>query len=138
MRWLLLGFVFLLAACGGEENPLAETEWRLVTLGEAERQVLRIPATVVLGNPTAEFSAKVMTGDTGCNSYEARYSVRGSELRLADLRWTERGRPSQELFQQEQRIEESLATVKRFEISGKKLTLHSEGGQVLVFKRVGQ
>lgn len=36
MRWLLLAFVVLVAACG-EGNPLADTEWRLVTLGEAER-----------------------------------------------------------------------------------------------------
>ena len=44
MRWLLLGFVFLLMACGGRENPLANTEWRLVALGDADA-----PAEVVGG-----------------------------------------------------------------------------------------
>ena len=91
------------------------------------------------GGPTAEFTtATDVTGWTGCNSYEARYSVRGSELRLDDLRWTERGCPSQELFRQEQRMQDSLATAERFEVSGERLTLHGEGGQALVFERVGK
>ena len=34
-------------------------------------------------------------------------------------------------------MQDSLATVERFEISGNRLTLHSEGGQALVFERVG-
>ena len=134
MRWLLPGLVLLLAACGGGENPLAETEWRLVALGEAGA-----PAAVVGGEPTAGFtSATEMTGWTGCNSYGARYRVRGPELRLDDLRWTEAGCPSQALFRQEQRMQDALATVERFEVSGERLTLHSEGGQVLVFERIGE
>ena len=134
MRRLLLGFVFLLAACGGEGNPLADTEWRLVALGDAAA-----PAEVVGGGPTAEFStATAMTGWTGCNSYSARYSARDSELRLDDLTWTEAGCPSDALFQQEQRMQDSLATVQRFEVSGERLTLHGEGGQALVFERIGE
>ena len=51
MRWLLLGFVFLLAACGSEGSPLADTEWRLVAMGNADAS-----AEVVGGDPTAEFT----------------------------------------------------------------------------------
>ncbi len=134
MRWLLLGFVFLLVACGSEGNPLADTEWRLVALGNADA-----PAEVVGGDPSAEFTtATDMTGWTGCNSYSARYGVQESEMRLDDLSWTEAGCPSQALFQQEQRMQDSLATVQRFEVSGERLTLHSEGGQTLVFERVAK
>ena len=134
MRWLLLGFVLLLAACGGEGNPLADTEWRLVALGDAAA-----PAEVVGGDPTAGFTTdRDMKGWTGCNSYSARYSAGDSELRLDDLGWTEAGCPSDALFQQEQRMQDSLATVERFEVSGERLTLHSEGGQALVFERVGR
>ena len=133
MRWLLPGIVLLLAACGGEGNPLADTEWRLVALGDAGA-----PAAVVGGDPTAEFTTTTdLTGWTGCNAYGASYSVRGSDLRLDELTWTEAGCPSQALFQQEQRMQDSLATIERFEVSGERLTLHSEGGQVLVFERVG-
>ncbi len=134
MRWLLLGFVFLVVACGSEGNPLANTEWRLVALGNADA-----PAEVGAGDPTAEFTtAEDMTGWTGCNSYAARYSARESELRLDDLMWTEAGCPSDALFRQEQRMQDLLATVERFEISEEQLTLHSEGEQVLVFERVAK
>jgi heat shock protein HslJ len=134
MRWLLPGLMLLLAACGSGEEQLADTEWRLVALGDAGA-----PVRVVEGGATAEFTtATDMTGWTGCNSYGARYSVRGSELRLHDLTWTETGCPSQALFRQEQRMQGSLATVERFEVSGERLALHSEGGQVLVFERVGK
>ena len=33
-------------------------------------------------------------------------------------------------------MQDSLATVERFEISGEQLTLHSEGRQALVFERI--
>ena len=133
-RWLLLGFVLLLAVCGGEGSPLADTEWRLVALGDADS-----PSAVVGDDATAEFTTETdMTGWTGCNSYGAGYSVRGSELRLDDLQWTEAGCPSDALFQQEQRMQGSLATAERFEILGERLTLHSEDGQVLVFERAGK
>ncbi len=52
--------------------------------------------------------------------------------------WTEAGCPTRALFRQEQRMQDSLATVERFEVSGERLALHSEGGQVLVFDRVGE
>ena len=134
MFWILFIFALLMAACGGEENPLANTEWRLVALGNAEA-----PAEVVEGNPTAEFTTGTdMTGWTGCNAYGARYTARESELRLDELMWTEAGCPSQALFQQEQRMQDLLATVEWFEVSGDQLTLHSEGGQALVFERVGR
>ena len=134
MLWLLLGFVYLLVGCGSEGNPLANTEWRLVALGNADA-----PTEVVEGNATVEFTtATDMTGWTGCNSYAARYRARESELRLDDLTWTEAGCPSQALFRQEQRMQDLLATVERFEISDQQLTLHSEGGQTLVFEKVGK
>ena len=125
----------LLAACGGQENPLAGTEWRLAALGDAGA-----PAPVVGGDPTAKFTTeRDVAGWTGCNSYGSGYSVQGSELRLLnDLSWTEAGCPSQELFQQEQRMQDLLATVEGYEISVERLTIHSEGGQVLVFERVGE
>ena len=136
MRWLLpcLGLVFLLLACDSEGNPLANTEWRLV----AQADACSSPGAVG-GNPTIEFTtATDMTGWNGCNSYAASYSAGESELRLDDLTWTEAGCPSQALFQQEQRMQDSLATVDRFEVSGERLTLHGEGGRVLVFERVGK
>lgn len=130
---LLLLVSALLSACAGDANPLANTEWRLVALGNAGS-----PADVVGGDPTARFTTTTdLTGWTGCNSYGASYSTQDSQLRLDELTWTEAGCPSDALFGQEQRMQDSLATVERFEVSEEALTLHSEGGQVLVFERVG-
>ena len=133
MRCLLSGLVFLMVACSSEGNPLANTEWRLVALGDADA-----PDEVV-GKATAKFTtATDMTGWSGCNSYGARYSAGESDLRLDDLEWTEAGCPSQELFRLEQRMQDLLVTVERFEVSGEQLTLHGNGEQVLVFHRVGE
>ena len=132
MRWLLCVFVLLLAACSSQGSPLANTEWRLVALGNADA-----PDEVLAGDATAKFTtATDMTGWTGCNSYGARYSAREPELRLDELTWTEAGCPSQVLFGQEQRMQTLLATVERFEVSEERLRLYSVGGQALVFERV--
>ena len=134
MFWILFIFALLIAACSGEENPLANTEWQLVAMGNADS-----PTEVVAGNPSAKFTtATDMTGWTGCNAYGARYTVGESDLRLDELMWTEAGCPSQALFRQEQRMQDLLATVETFEVSDERLTLHSEGGQVMVFERAGR
>ncbi len=124
----------LFSACDSEGgNPLANTEWRLVALGDAAA-----PADVVGGDPTLKFTTEMdMTGWTGCNAYSARYSASEPELSLDDLTWQEAGCPTDALFQQEQRMQDSLATVERFEVTEEQLTLHSEGGQVMVFERAG-
>ena len=61
-----------------------------------------------------------------------------TELRLDELTWTEAGCPSQALFRQEQRMQDALATVERFEVSSERLTLHSEGRHASVFELVGK
>ena len=132
--WLLLGLVVLTFGCSDSGNPLSETEWRLVALGNSDA-----PDQVVDGDATVKFTtATDMTGWTGCNACGARYSARESELRLDELTWTEAGCPSMDLFRQEQRMQDLLATVEQFTISKEQLTLHSEGGQALVFERVGK
>ena len=51
MLWILLGFVFLVTACGGADNPLAETEWRLVELGKADSPAPARGTTQVSSSP---------------------------------------------------------------------------------------
>lgn len=134
MRWLLPGLVLLLAACGSEENPLAHTDWRLVALGDADA-----PSAVVVGDPTTRFTTDTdMTGWMGCNAYGATYRVEGTGLHLDHLTWTQAGCQTRGLFEQEQRIQNLLLGVERFELSGMQLTLHAEGGQVLVFERASK
>ena len=110
------------------EHPLAETDWLLMELGRADS------LDAAEGNAGIEFSVNLVSGWTGCNSYKGEYSVEGEVLRLHDVGATEAGCRPDALFRQEQRMLESLWTVERFEVAGDRLTLHSTGGQVLVFK----
>lgn len=130
MHWVPLGLPLLLAACSGGENLPADSEWRLVALGDAGAPVESE------GDATVEFArGRNVTGWSTCNSYSGRYSVRGSELHLDDLSWAEAGCPSQALFGQEQQMQDSLATIERFEVSDGRLPLHSEDDQVMVYER---
>lgn len=122
--------VVLLAACGSDANPLAGSAWRLVALGPAAS-----PAAAI-GDADLRFTTDAISGGTGCNGYGAAYRVQQSDLRLDNLRWTERGCPSDQLFQQEQRMQAVLATVQRFDLAGDRLTLHGDDGRVLIFERV--
>ena len=125
------GLVILVSACGTEENPLAGTQWRLVALGDVEA-----PVRVVEGQVTARFTTSTdVTGWTGCNAYAAMYRFQGGGLRLDNLTWTEAGCMSEALFWQEQEVQELLAGVERFGVSGELLRFHSEGGKVLIFRK---
>ena len=121
----ILGAVALLAlACGPEEQPLAGTSWTLLSVGGS-------PA---IGNVEVEFSEeRGISGWTGCNSYDGRYSASGSSFTIEELRWTEAGCPSDELFVQESLYLELLVDSVEFAISGSQLTITSSDGQTITF-----
>ncbi|MYD94464.1 MAG: META domain-containing protein [Chloroflexi bacterium] len=113
VRRFLLAVVMLAAACGSDSNPFVGSAWRLVALGPAAS-----PAAAI-GDATIEFTTTAdVTGWTGCNAYGAAHQAGELKLRLDDLIWTEAGCPSEALFRQEQRMQDALATVERFEVGG--------------------
>ena len=122
---VIVGAVVLLAlACASEEQPLAGTAWTLLSVGGS-------PA---IGNVEAEFSEESgISGWTGCNSYDGKYSASGSSLTIEELRWTEAGCPSRELFMQESLYIDLLAEAERFAISGSQLTITSSDGRTITF-----
>ncbi len=126
---LLLSALFLSAACESEGNPLGDTEWRLVGLGDAESP------DAVVGEPDVEFSATEIGLWTGCNSCAGEYSLQRANLSIGDLGCTEAGCRTMTQFHQEQRIQRVLATIERFEVSGSRLTLYGADGEVLLFER---
>ncbi len=122
---VMVGAVALLAlSCGSEEQPLAGTSWTLLSVGGS-------PA---IGNVEVEFSEESdISGWTGCNSYDGRYSASGSSFTTEDLRWTEAGCPSHELFMQESLYTDLLVGAEEFAISGSHLTITSSDGRTITF-----
>ncbi len=122
---LILGAVALLAlACASEEQPLAGTSWTLLSVADS-------PA---IGNVEVEFSEESdISGWTGCNSYDGKYSASGSSFTIDELRWTEAGCPSRELFMQESLYIDLLVDAEGFAVSGARLTITSSDGQTITF-----
>ena len=114
----------LTLACASEEQPLAGTSWTL----------LSIEGSPAIGNVEVEFSEESgISGWTGCNSYDGRYSVSGSSFAIEELSWTEAGCPSRELFRQESLYTDLLVDAEGFAISGSRLTITSSDGQIITF-----
>ena len=124
-RRLSLPIVVVLAlACAPDEQPLTGTSWMLLSVGGS-------PA---IGNVEVEFSEESgISGWTGCNSYDGRYSASGSSFTIEELSWTEAGCPSHELFMQESLYTDLLVDAEGFAISGSQLTITGSDGQTIIF-----
>ena len=122
---VIVGAAALLAlACASEERPLAGTSWTLLSVG----------GSPTIGNVEVEFSeGSGISGWTGCNSYDGRYSASGSSFTIEDLSWTAAGCPSRELFMQESLYTDLLVDAEGFAISGSQLTITSSDGQTITF-----
>ena len=131
----VLALLVLACGCGSSESALANTEWRLVSLGPGAG-----PEPVVVGSEvTAGFTPDGISGSTGCNSYSGAYRVNNGSLTTEGLSWTEAGCPSREMWVQEDRFQRLLAAVQSFEVSGDQLVISSgEGDSVLIFRRAGE
>ncbi len=114
----------LALACASEEQPLAGTSWTLLSVGGS-------PA---IGDVEVEFSEESgISGWTGCNSYDGKYSASGSSFTIEELGWTEAGCPSRELSMQESLYIELLVEAEGFAINGPQLTITSSDGQTITF-----
>ena len=113
-------------------NPLVNRTWRLVGLGSAD------DPEVALTDVDLTFTYIFVSGWTGCNSVDGVYSVQGTSWNSASSEGRKRLAQPRRFSQQERLILGLLQTLERFEVSGQRLTLHSEGGQVLIFNLHGQ
>ena len=125
---VIVGAVALLAlACSSGGQPLAGTSWTLLSVGDS-------PA---IGDVEVEFSEDSgISGWTGCNSYDGKYSASGSSFTIdtiEELSWTEAGCPSHELFIQESRYTDLLVDAAGFAVSGSQLTITSSDYQTIRF-----
>lgn len=111
----------------GKDQPLEGTQWVLDQ--QATRLTVVTPSAVV----TAQFSSDgSLTGTSGCNRYNASYTVKGSSMTI--------GQPAGTLIacaapvmRVEQAYLARLPKAQSFSIDGSVLTIATGGGQSLVY-----
>lgn len=129
MRQLIaLAALLLLTGCtiGGNpdiglsgQNPLSGTAWKLDS-HSSDVRIRFLP------------HENAITGWTGCNTLAGSYSISGDRLSFTDLEWTEAGCPSQEMFNTEQTLQDTLDNTVRWESpSDHRLILTTKAGNTL-------
>lgn len=129
-----LGLALPLAGCagvqaaGGEAEPLAGTEWTLVTLYG------RPP--VSRDTPTLAFPDESRaSGHGGCNRFNGPYMQDGDGLRLGPLSSTRRACVDDASNRQESTFLGALRTTRSFTVSGDELALFAYGREVARLRR---
>ncbi len=114
----------LLAACASVslDEPLAGTPWRLAQIGGTN--VARLEGDSG-AEPMLQFddAALRVTGNTGCNSFNAGYQRDGSRLLVGPVATTRRACAEPERSGVEQRFLAALKATDQFDLHGAQLTL---------------
>ncbi|MAT99274.1 MAG: hypothetical protein CL608_19220 [Anaerolineaceae bacterium] len=127
----VLCFAVLLSACTGSSavsaGVLEGQTWVLAKFNGGEPLEGR--------QPTLEFEAGKVSGNTGCNHYGGSYQIEDESIRFEDLFSTEMACLDPEgLMAQEQDYLGLLRAVNHFELVDDVLTLITDAGQNLVFE----
>ena len=132
---LLISASFLVQAQTSREvfstnqQVLAGTEWRLVSLGPAGNEVDVVAGTTV----TLRFGEDGRAGgSTGCNTYGGTYEVRGDTISFGRLVSTRRACLDQNANEQEHRFLAALEAAQRFRLSSNRLTILSDRGRTVL------
>jgi heat shock protein HslJ len=134
--WLALGMLLLAACASGGADPLANTQWELVSMGAPGAE-----APVIAGSQvTLAFEADGRAGgESGCNTYGGNYRVDGDAITFDEVASTLMACADQAVMDQEQRFFLALQNAGTFELSGDNLAIQSADGQsVLNFTAAGQ
>ena len=113
-------------ATGGSEADLNGTAWTLESYGGKD---LLSETTM-----TANFSSGEINGSASCNQYFGAYEIKGDQITLEGLGWTEMACLNPEgIMEQESAIMALLSKAVSYQIEGGKLSLQTAGGEELVF-----
>ncbi|GAI59340.1 unnamed protein product [marine sediment metagenome] len=129
---VLSAAVLVIGACSIPSSSLEDTKWFLGSYGEQNNMIAVIEGTEI----TATFNSgqDEVSGSAGCNTYFTGYEVRGSELVIFELAYTEMACISPEgIMEQEQEYLSLLANVQSFEADDTALIIICSGGQQLHF-----
>lgn len=119
----------------GDNAPLANTNWRLISYGPPGAETPVIEGT----DMTLEFDAGVIAGGfSGCNTFGAEYEVLDrNRISIHEIIATEIACDAEGVMEQELRYFEALRSASRFEVSGDTLTIwYGDGQSALHFSRL--
>ena len=91
-----------------------------------------IRSAVANTEPTADFSAGTISGNTGCNGFDGPYTLQGKKLDVGPLTATKKACPTAEASEQEAGYLSALESAVRIEQAGPQLTLLNAEGQKAV------
>jgi heat shock protein HslJ len=118
------------------KDPLAGTEWALVSFGPAGAEAGVVEGTQV----TLSFDmAGNAGGNGGCNAYGTEYEVQGNQLSFGEIVSTLRACVDDRVMDQEAGFLAALGSADSFELGEERLTITYDGGRgTLSFVREGQ
>jgi heat shock protein HslJ len=131
-RLIVTGILLMISGCSllpGSGSGLSGASWKLVSYG---------------GNPplpgremTATFTAQDISGTTGCNHYFGSYQVRGAELTIENLAWTEMAcMDPVGIMEQEQMLMALLEDSASYTLRADQLSITTSTGVELIFEKV--
>jgi heat shock protein HslJ len=133
-----VGLAIALAGCaaaqtadgeGGETEPLAGTEWTLVSLNGR-------PPVSIRDTPTLAFEdGSRASGNGGCNRFNGPYTQDGDGLRFGPLVSTRRACVDDAGNRQESSFLGALRTTRSFTVSGDELALFAYGRELARLRR---
>jgi heat shock protein HslJ len=122
-----------LASCsiltGSEEADLRGTNWKLISYGG------KLP--IAGKSMTANFDGAEVTGSASCNHYFGAYKIKGDQISIEGLGWTEMACMDPEgIMEQEQAIMNMLSNSDTFTLQGDRLEIITTTGEGLIFEKV--
>ena len=113
---------------GINQGPLKDTSWQLVSFAGN--------APLEGSGMTAHFSSKEIQGNASCNHYFGGYKIKGDQISLSGLAWTEMACLDPEgIMEQEQVVMGLLSKAAEFRVTGDTLKITTSSGEILIFER---
>ena len=114
---------------GTGSDQLTGTTWKLISYDG------NIP--LAGKNMTASFDAKEIQGSASCNSYFGTYRLKGDQISIDELGWTEMACMDPEgIMEQEQTIMKLLSESSSYSIQGDRLQITTSAGELLIFQQL--
>ena len=114
---------------GTGSDQLIGTTWKLISYDG------NIP--LAGKNMTASFDAKEIQGSASCNTYFGTYRLKGDQISIDELGWTEMACMDPEgIMEQEQTIMKLLSESSSYSIQGDRLQITTSAGELLIFQQL--